>query len=101
MLVTTWSHHVVYASTGPDAVRLALEEHPDVALIDIGLPGCDGYAVAREIRNEGTRWSRDVRLIALTGYGQASDRTRALEAGFDVHLLKPVDPVELESVLAA
>ncbi len=101
MLVTTWNHHVSYATTGPDAVRLAREEHPDVALIDIGLPGFDGYVVAREIRNEGSRWARDVRLIALTGYGQASDRTRALEAGFDVHLLKPVDPVELESVLAA
>jgi len=101
MLVTTWNHQVVYATTGPDAVRMAREEHPDVALIDIGLPGFDGYAVAREIRGEGTRWARDVRLIALTGYGQASDRTRALEAGFDVHLLKPVDPVELELVLAA
>jgi len=101
MLVTTWNHKVVYATTGPDAVRMAREERPDVALIDIGLPGFDGYAVAREIRGEGSRWSRDVRLIALTGYGQASDRTRALEAGFDVHLLKPVDPVELEVVLAA
>jgi len=101
MLVTTWNHHVVFATTGPDAVRMAREEHPDVALIDIGLPGFDGYAVAREIRGEGTRWSRKVRLIALTGYGQASDRTRALEAGFDVHMLKPVDPVELEGVLAA
>jgi signal transduction histidine kinase/CheY-like chemotaxis protein len=101
MLVATWNHKVLFATTGPDAVRLAREEHPDVALIDIGLPGFDGYVVAREIRGEGTRWARDVRLIALTGYGQASDRTRALEAGFDVHLLKPVDPIELESVLAA
>jgi CheY-like chemotaxis protein len=56
------------------------------------LPGFDGYAVAREIRGEGTSWARKVRLVALTGYGQASDRTRALEAGFDAHMLKPVDP---------
>ena len=55
--------------------------------------------MAREIRGEGSPWARKVRLIALTGYGQASDRRRAIEAGFDLHLLKPVDPVKLENVL--
>jgi CheY-like chemotaxis protein len=101
ILLRTWDHEVIFAADGPEAVRLAREAHPDVALIDIGLPGCDGYAVAREIRGEGTGWARSVRLVALTGYGQSSDRTRALEAGFDVHLLKPVDPVDLQRVIAA
>jgi len=99
ILLRTWNHHVIFASDGPEALRVARESHPDVALIDIGLPGFDGYAVAREIRGEGSGWSRAVRLVALTGYGQVSDRTRALEAGFDVHLLKPVDPVELQGVI--
>jgi signal transduction histidine kinase len=101
LMLRAWKHQVLFASTGPDAVRVAREGRPDVALIDIGLPGFDGYAVAREIRGEGTPWARDVRLVALTGYGQASDRTRALAAGFDLHMLKPVDPAVLEGVLAA
>jgi signal transduction histidine kinase len=100
MLLREWRHEVVFAADGPEAVRVAREERPDVALIDIGLPGFDGYAVARKIRGEGSDWAREVRLIALTGYGQASDRKRSIEAGFDLHLLKPVDPVELEGVLA-
>jgi len=100
MLLAAWNHQVVFAGDGPEAVRLARAEQPDIALIDIGLPGFDGYAVAREIRGEGTSWARKVRLVALTGYGQASDRTRALEAGFDAHMLKPVDPAELEGLIA-
>jgi CheY-like chemotaxis protein len=101
LLLRRWHHDVLFASDGPEAVRMARESRPDVALIDIGLPGCDGYAVAREIRGEDSGWARRVRLVALTGYGQASDRSRALEAGFDIHLLKPVDPIELEGVIAA
>jgi CheY-like chemotaxis protein len=100
ILLREWRHEVVFAADGPEAVRVARDARPDVALIDIGLPGFDGYAVARQIRDEGSDWARGVRLIALTGYGQASDRKRAMEAGFDLHLLKPVDPVELEEVLA-
>jgi signal transduction histidine kinase len=100
ILLREWKHEVVFASDGPEAVRVARDEKPDVALIDIGLPGFDGYTVARQIRGEGSDWARQVRLIALTGYGQASDRRRAMEAGFDLHLLKPVDPVKLEDVLA-
>jgi CheY-like chemotaxis protein len=63
------------------------------------LPGLDGYQVATRIRREGSAWSRHVRLIALTGYGQAADRERALSAGFDMHVLKPVDPAELRVML--
>ena len=99
ILMREWKHHVVFAADGPEAVRRAREERPDIALIDIGLPGFDGYTVAREIRGEGSDWARGVRLVALTGYGQASDREKAIDAGFDLHLVKPVDPVELKGVL--
>ena len=101
LLLRNWRHEVVFAVDGPEAVRIARDQRPDVALIDIGLPGFDGYAVAREIRGEDSEWARHVRLVALTGYGQDSDRKRSLEAGFDLHLVKPVDPAELEGVLAA
>jgi signal transduction histidine kinase/CheY-like chemotaxis protein len=100
MLMTSWKHEVIFAMNGPEGVDRARELRPDVALIDIGLPGFDGYEIARRIRGEGSPWARAVRLIALTGYGQAADRARALEAGFDVHLLKPVDPARLRALIA-
>jgi CheY-like chemotaxis protein len=99
MLVEAWSHDVLYASNGPEGLARAREAEPDVMLVDIGLPGFDGYQLARALRGEGTEWSRRVRLIALTGYGQAADRERASQAGFDVHVLKPVDPVHLQRLL--
>jgi CheY-like chemotaxis protein len=71
---------------------------PDVILVDIGLPDLDGYDVARQIR---AILGSSVRLIALTGYGQASDRQRSLEAGFDAHLVKPVSTQALHDALAA
>lgn len=101
MLLRQWKHVVIHAANGPDGVHRAREERPDVALIDIGLPGFDGYDVAREIRLEGSEWARSVRLIALTGYGQAADRARATDSGFDMHVLKPVDPAELKLLLAS
>ncbi len=101
MLMAAWNHEVIFAATGPDGFHRAREERPDVALIDIGLPGFDGYEIARRIRLEDTPWAREVRLIALTGYGQAADRARAIDAGFDLHLLKPVDPAKLRDLLAA
>ena len=70
-------------------VARALEVRPDVALVDVGLPGLDGYAVARRIRP--AAGGEGIRLVALPGYGQLEDRRRALEAGFDAHLVKPVD----------
>ena len=82
-------------------MRRAREKRPDVAVIDIGLPGFDGYQVAKEIRLEGSDWARRVRLIALTGYGQPADRARALDSGFDVHVLKPVDPARLQALITA
>jgi signal transduction histidine kinase/ActR/RegA family two-component response regulator len=99
MLMALWNHQVSFAADGPEGVTRAQEERPDIALIDIGLPGLDGYEVARIIRQSEEPWSKRVKLIALTGYGQASDREKAQAAGFDMHLLKPVDPAQLETLL--
>ena len=71
---------------------------PDVMLVDIGLPGLDGYAVARELHASGR--ARSATLIALSGYGQADDCRRSQEAGFAHHLTKPVEPETLRSLLA-
>lgn len=75
----------------------AARTHPDLVLCDIGLPGMDGYQVAREIR---ARYDGAVRLVALSGYAQPEDVARALDAGFDRHVAKPPDPGKLEGLLA-
>ncbi|HEY1553863.1 MAG TPA: response regulator [Kofleriaceae bacterium] len=80
-------HDVMTVEDGPSALRVIRSEHPDVALIDIGLPEMDGYEVARQLRRELSPGR--LRLIAMTGYGQATDKARALEAGFDAHIVKP------------
>ncbi|MBX3156148.1 MAG: response regulator [Deltaproteobacteria bacterium] len=80
-------HEVAVVEDGPSAVDVIVKERPDVALIDIGLPDMDGYAVARAIR--GKIQDYRPRLIAMTGYGQASDRAAAFDAGFDAHIVKP------------
>jgi signal transduction histidine kinase len=80
-------HDVRVVGDGPSAIELIVAEKPDVALIDIGLPDMDGYEVARSIRRQLT--DHQPRLIAMTGYGQASDRAAAFEAGFDAHIVKP------------
>jgi signal transduction histidine kinase len=80
-------HEVSVVGDGPTAIERILSEKPDVALIDIGLPDMDGYEVARAIRRQLTE--HKPRLIAMTGYGQASDRAAAFEAGFDAHIVKP------------
>ena len=90
-------HSVETAADGVRAVELITQKSFDVALIDIGLPGMDGYEVARRIRTGG---SPAPFLVALTGYGQPEERQRATAAGFDAHLVKPVDPPELTRVLA-
>jgi PAS domain S-box-containing protein len=91
-------HEVHEAADGPSGVAATAAVAPDVVLIDVGLPGLDGYEVARRIRT--TPEGKDVVLIALTGYGQAEDRRRALAAGFDVHLTKPVVPDHLARAIA-
>ena len=91
-------HEVHAAADGPAGLELAAAVRPDVVLIDVGLPGLDGYEVARRIR--AAAWGRSMRLVALTGYGQADDRRQALEAGCDAHVTKPVLPDRLAEVIA-
>jgi CheY-like chemotaxis protein/nitrogen-specific signal transduction histidine kinase len=97
MLLEMSGHEVRTAEDGHSALRVAEEFRPDVILLDIGLPGMDGYQVAQRIRANPEL--RHVRLIALTGWGQDSDRERSQNAGFDLHLVKPVDPAALSRVL--
>ncbi|MCZ7687721.1 MAG: response regulator [Sandaracinaceae bacterium] len=85
------------AHDGPEALRVAAELHPEVAVLDIGLPRMDGYELAERMREELPE--QPLRLIALTGYGQAGDRERSAKAGFAAHLVKPVDLAQLERCL--
>ena len=88
------------AHDGPSALHAAKLFHPDIALLDIGLPVMDGYELARQLRQQDSESGRRLRLIAVTGYGQETDRQRAREAGFDEHLVKPVDLTRLAALLA-
>jgi CheY-like chemotaxis protein len=91
-------YEVRVAYTGPEGVRLAQEWPPAVVLCDIGLPGLDGYGVATALRRHPA--TAQARLIAVTAYSADADRQRSREAGFDRHLVKPVDPGELLKLLA-
>ena len=88
-MLGAFGYSVQQAADGVQGVQMAHAGAPDVALVDIGLPGIDGYEVARRLRQDGA--TRNIKLIALTGYGLAEDQRRVLEAGFDMHLVKPVD----------
>jgi signal transduction histidine kinase len=90
-------HRVATSPDGVAGLELLLSHAPDIAIVDIGLPGLDGYQVAQRSRAGGYRG----RLIALSGYGQSSDHIRSLAAGFEAHLVKPVDPARLARLLAA
>ncbi len=90
-------HEVELASTGTDGVAAARQFHPEVVLCDLGLPGMNGFEVAAQLRRDPDLAS--VKLIAVTGYGGEEDRRRSKAAGFDLHLTKPVDPVQLRKVL--
>jgi two-component system, sensor histidine kinase len=96
-LLGIWNFEVISAEDGLQALELSEENHPDIAILDIGLPGLDGYEVARRLRERDE--AQPYHLIALTGYGQPKDRAKALAAGFDMHLVKPVDPSELRRIL--
>jgi len=91
-------HQVHAAPDGESGLQLAERSPPDVALIDIRLPGIDGYEVARRLRAAHER--RRIALIAVTGFGQTEDRRRAFDAGFDAHLVKPVNAERLKRVMA-
>jgi two-component system CheB/CheR fusion protein len=97
MLLELIGHEVEVAFDGAGGLEKARTLSPEVVLCDIGLPGMDGYAVARALR--AAPETRSTFLIALTGYGQDDDRRRALEAGFDAHLVKPVDLEALRGLL--
>ena len=93
LFVTLRGHHTTGVGDGEEAIATILRERPDLALVDIGLPGIDGYEVARRVRalDDG----RKLYLVALTGYGRPEDRERAKSAGFDEHVVKPISRGEL------
>ncbi|MBG6071470.1 MULTISPECIES: CHASE3 domain-containing protein [unclassified Polaromonas] len=97
MLLEMTGHDTRLAYDGPAAVQAAIDYHPDVVLLDIGLPGLDGYKVAQRIRQQAEL--KNVVLVALTGYGQDSDRQLSQDAGFDHHLVKPADYNDIEKIL--
>jgi CheY-like chemotaxis protein len=96
-LLKAAGHEVLTAYDGRTALTVAEERRPEVVLLDIGMPEVSGYDVARAIRREA--WGRNMRLIALTGWGQAEHRRRSIEVGFDDHLVKPVELEMLENLL--
>jgi len=98
MMLACYGYPVQHAADGLQGLELAARSQPDLALVDIGLPGLDGFEVARRLRADPA--TRDIKLIALTGYGSAEDLQRVLEAGFDLHLVKPVDIDHLMQVIA-
>jgi len=98
MLLQLWGHSVCVAHDGNEALRLARRNAPHMVLLDIGLPGMDGFEVARRLRKLGK--ARRAVLIAVTGYSQPDDRLHALSAGFDDYLVKPVDAGELRQFVA-
>jgi len=94
-VLALFGHEVRVAYDGASALQISGEFRPRVAILDLGMPGTDGYAVARSLRRQG-----DLTLVALTGWGQETDRRRTADAGFDHHLIKPVDPQMLNALLA-
>ena len=95
-LVKIWGYEVRTAHDGPGALDCARSFRPHVVLLDVGLPGMDGYELAQRLRAEGLAGNL---MVSVTGYGQDEDRRKAEEAGFDHHLTKPVDPRQLQPLL--
>jgi two-component system CheB/CheR fusion protein len=98
-LLELLGHEVAVAYSGPEGVEAARTYLPEIVLCDIGLPGLDGFGVAKELRRNSA--TARARLIAISGYGQEDDVRRSREAGFDHHLVKPADPDELAKLLAS
>jgi CheY-like chemotaxis protein len=97
-LLKLLGHEVATAFSGPEAVEMAREYAPEFVLLDIGLPGMDGYEVAARLRRE--EGCKDALIVAVSGYGQEDDRRRSKEAGFDHHLVKPIDHDALFTLLS-
>ena len=98
VLLGLMGHETRTAHDGLEAMAVADQFKPDVALLDIGMPKLNGYETARRMRQE--TWGRQMLLVALTGWGQETDRALSDDAGFDSHLVKPVDIAEIERLLA-
>jgi CheY-like chemotaxis protein len=98
LLLQARGHEVHTADDGIEAIEVAEAVRPEVVLLDLGMPRLDGCGAARRIREQ--EWGRSLLLVAITGLGQPEDRRRATEAGFDLHLMKPVEIDHLEGVLA-
>jgi len=99
MLLRLEGHEIRCANSGEAALRLCREFQPEAVLLDIGLPGQDGYEIARKIRS--LPGGAELKLIAVSGYGHEAAVARGREAGFDLYLVKPVDPEKLSAVLTA
>jgi CheY-like chemotaxis protein len=98
VVVRALGNEVRTAHDGQQAIEMAADFRPHVALMDLGMPKLDGYEAARHIRQQ--PWGKDLVLVALTGWGQDEDKQRTREAGFDHHLVKPADPAALQRLLA-
>jgi CheY-like chemotaxis protein len=96
LLLRSLGHETRVANDGPAALAAADEFRPDVVLLDIGMSGMNGYEVARRLRS---RKEGRLKIVAITGWGTEADRARSTDAGFDVHLVKPVDELELRQIL--
>ena len=97
MLLRGYGHDVAVVNDGREAVQAALAFRPEVILLDIGLPGIDGFTLAKALRARPE--TSAMRLIAVSGYGQEKDRAQSAAAGFDLHLVKPVDPGKLTAAI--
>jgi CheY-like chemotaxis protein len=98
-LLAFQGHAVCVATNGEEALRCVEAQPPDVVLLDIRLPGMDGYAIAKAIRERCEAVGKRPLIVAVTGCGSEADRQHSAEAGFDLHLVKPVDPALLIGVL--
>jgi len=97
-LLRLFGHDVAVAFDGERALTLAADVQPDVVLLDLGMPRMDGHEVARRMR--AAPWGSTMKIVALSGFGDGTDRMRSLEAGCNDHLVKPVSPTDLEFALA-
>jgi CheY-like chemotaxis protein len=97
LLIQLWGHEVRSVPDGPTALATAQQHQLDVVLLDLGLPGMDGWTVARQLRASDR--GRHILLVALTGFGSEKDQQACQEAGFDFYFLKPVEPEDLRQLL--
>jgi len=99
LMLRRMGHEVLTADNGPDGLDWAEGFSPDVVLLDLGMPSMDGFELCREIRK--TDWGASATVVAITGHDDEAHRKRSKEAGFDLHLVKPVDPQTLARIIGA